>query len=170
MHLFRVAVGPKDGLGHITRVNSLAKILKLKNYKIVIEKNYSNFFDYFGNIIRIKNSELSKYFSETNDGKWSQFIKNLNKSRNQMTHELTNPKYSTVELENEMRLMYILLQSFPNVLKFVLNYFSKTKNMDELVEIHKFTKEFLNEAECEMETYEGCIEEIKASFIDQRRN
>ena len=150
----------------------IGKILlnKIKTQKNIRLKNYSSFFDYFGNIIRINNSELSKHFSEKSQGKWSQFIKNLNRSRNQMTHELTNPKYSTVELENEMRLMYILLQSFPNVLKFVLNYFSKTKNMDELAEIHKFTKEFLNEAECEMETYEGCIEEIKASFMDQRRN
>jgi|LWDU01.1.fsa_nt_gi hypothetical protein len=147
---------------------------KIKNQRLIKLKPYSfpypSFFYYFGNIIKINNSELLKHFSEKSHGKWSHFIKNLNKSRNQMTHELTNPKYSTVELEHEMRLMYILLQSFPNVLKFMLNYFSKTKNMGELAEIHKFTKEFLNEAECEMETFEGCIEKIKSSFIVQRRN
>ena len=140
--------------------------IKLKPYFFP----YPSFFYYFGNIIKINNPELLKHFSEKSHGKWSHFIKNLNKSRNQMTHELTNPKYTTVELEHEMHLMYILLQSFPNVLKLLLNYFSKTKNMGELAEIHKFTKKFLNEEECEMETFEGCIEKIKSSFIDQRRN
>ena len=81
MHLFRVAVGPKDGLGHITRVNSLAKILKLKNYKIVIEKNYSNFF---------KTTETNKpinlypykknYTSELDDAKL--FIKLIKDKKN----------------------------------------------------------------------------------------
>ncbi len=156
--------------------NIIHKILqnKTKNPRSVKLKPYlfpyPSFFDYFGNIIRIKNSELSKYFSETSEGKWSHFIKNLNKSRNQMTHELTNPKYTTIELENEMRLMYILLQSFPNILKFVLDYFPKIESTDQLIELHKITKEFLDEQECEMETYQGCIEEIKSSFIDKRRS
>jgi hypothetical protein len=143
---------------------------KSKTQKTIKLKNYSSFFDYFGNIIRIKNSELSKYFSDTSEGKWWKFIKNLNTSRNQMTHELTNPKYTTIALENEMRLMYILLQSFPNILKFVLDYFPKIENTDEFIEVYKITKKFLDEEECEMETYQGCIEEIKSSFIDQRRN
>jgi len=143
---------------------------KTKSEKTIKLKNYASFFDYFGSIIRIKNSELSKHFSQTSEGKWSQFIRNLNKSRNQMTHELTNPKYTTVELENEMRLMYILLQSFPNILKFVLDYFPERESTDQLIKVHKITKEFLDEEECEMETYQGCIEEITASFVDQRRN
>jgi hypothetical protein len=143
---------------------------KSKTQKTIKLKNYSSFFDYFGNIIRIKNSELSKYFSDTSEGKWWKFIKNLNTTRNQMTHELTNPKYTTIELENEMRLMYILLQSFPNILKFVLDYFPERESTDQLIKVHKITKEFLDEEECEMETYQGCIEEITASFIDQRRN
>ena len=143
---------------------------KTKSEKTIKLKNYASFFDYFGSIIRIKNSELSKHFSQTSEGKWSQFIRNLNKSRNQMTHELTNPKYTTIELENEIRLMYILLQSFPNILKFVLDYFPKIESTDQLIEVHKITKEFLDEEECEMETYQGCIEEIAASFIDKRRS
>jgi len=143
---------------------------KTKTQKTIKLKNHASFFDYFGNIIRIKNSELSKYFSDTSEGKWWKFIKNLNTSRNQMTHELTNPKYTTIELENEMRLMYILLQSFPNILKFVLDYFPERESTDQLIKVHKITKEFLDEEECEMETYQGCIEEITASFIDQRRN
>ena len=77
-----------------------------------------------------------------------------------MTHELTNPKYNTIELENEMRLMYILLQSFPNILEFVLNYFSEIKNKDEVVGLHKVTKEFLDEDMCEILPYKECIEEI----------
>ena len=143
---------------------------KTKHQRSIKLKNYTSFFDYFGSIIRIKNSELSRHFSQTSEGKWSQFIRNLNKSRNQMTHELTNPKYTTVELENEMRLMYILLQSFPNILKFVLDYFPEIESTDQLIKVHKITKEFLDEEECEMETYQGCIEEITASFVDQRRN
>ena len=161
------------GLNNSTRNidNIINKILqnKIKTQRSIKLKNYSSFFDYFGNIIRINDPKLSKYFSETSRGKWSQFIKKLNNSRNQMTHELTNPKYNTIELENEIHLMYILLQSFPNILEFVLNYFSEIKNKDEVVGLHKVTKEFLDENMCEILPYKECIEKIKFNFMKPKR-
>jgi hypothetical protein len=161
------------GLNNNTRkIDSIIhKILqnKIKTQRSIKLKNYSSFFDYFGNIIRINDPKLSKYFSETSQGKWSKFIKNLNNARNQMTHELTNPKYNTNELENEIHLMYILLRSFPHILEFVLNYFSEIKNKDKVVEIHKDSKGILEEAECEILPYKECIEEIKFNFMKPGR-
>ena len=143
---------------------------KTKTQKFINLKLHSSFFDYFGNIIRINNPELSKYFSEKSEGKWWRFIRNLNESRNQMTHELTNPKYTTSELENEIRLMYILLISFPKVLQFVLDYFPKIKNADEFIELYKILKKFLDNEECEILPYDECLKEIISTFIYQKSN
>lgn len=44
MFYFRIDLGPKHGLGHYHRIKSLIKYLKLKKYKIIVDKFYNSSF------------------------------------------------------------------------------------------------------------------------------
>ena len=81
MFFFRIDIGPKFGLGHLTRVKAFIKYMEIKSYKIVVDEFYKNKF--------LKNDEniiclykKSKHFKdEVDDAKlFSKLIKNKKKS------------------------------------------------------------------------------------------
>tara|TARA_B100000795_G_scaffold173823_2_gene131158 strand:- start:7953 stop:8963 length:1011 start_codon:yes stop_codon:yes gene_type:complete len=69
MFYFRIDVGPKFGLGHLTRVKALIRYLKIRSYKIVIDKLFNNnFLANDKNIVCLyKNDE--KFKNELSDAK-----------------------------------------------------------------------------------------------------
>ncbi|MDB4119462.1 hypothetical protein N9570_04745 [Candidatus Pelagibacter sp.] len=69
MILIRVDSGSKVGLGHYIRIQALIKYLKIKNYKIIVDKisNESFFKKEKGKIISLY--ENNKFISELNDAK-----------------------------------------------------------------------------------------------------
>ena len=56
MIFFRIDVGHNHGLGHYNRIKSLIKYLKIKNYKIIIDKIQNNLF-----LLKEKKNIISLY-------------------------------------------------------------------------------------------------------------
>ena len=77
MILIRVDSGPKIGLGHFMRALTLIRYLKIKDYKIIVDKfsDESFFQNEKRNIIPLY--ENNKFFSELNDAKL--FLKLINR-------------------------------------------------------------------------------------------
>ena len=69
MILIRIDLGSKIGLGHYIRVKALIKYLKIKNYKIIVDKTSDKKFFIKENKKIIPLYENSKFTSELNDAK-----------------------------------------------------------------------------------------------------
>lgn len=82
MFFFRIDIGPKSGLGHLTRIKAFIRYLKIKPYKIVVDRLFNNKF--LANdkdiVCLYKNGE--KFKNELSDAKlFSKLIRNKKNSK-----------------------------------------------------------------------------------------
>jgi len=99
---------------------NIATMLKHKSWE---KNNYEikcqpHFFDVF-NAVFVISSPLKENFEKLFKNNFTYFLKNLVESRNNMTHNMTDVKYTKDQLNSILQLMRIFIYAFPRVYKFV---------------------------------------------------
>ena len=78
------------------------------------------FMKFLNEIIQVSNSDLKKYFEDEHQSNWLDFLSNIKKHRNKLTHEFTDVDYSLEELKSIMNLTQIFCYAFPKILKILI--------------------------------------------------
>ena len=124
MILIRIDLGPKVGLGHYMRAKTLIKYLKIKNYKIIVDKisNKKFFAKDKQNIVSLY--ENNNFTSELNDAKL--FLKTFKK------------KYqNSIIIKDSYRLNY-------KWEKYLSKYFKKIISIDDFIENKHYSDVYIN--------------------------
>lgn len=124
MILIRIDLGPKVGLGHYMRAKTLIKYLKIKNYKIIVDKisNKKFFAKDKQNIVSLY--ENNNFTSELNDAKL--FLKTFKK------------KYqNSIIIKDSYRLSY-------KWEKYLSKYFKKIISIDDFIENKHYSDVYIN--------------------------
>ena len=108
---------------------NIATMLKHKSFE---KNNYEikcqpHFFDVF-NAVFVISSPLKENFGKLFKNNFTYLIKNLVESRNNMTHNMTDVKYTKDQLNSILQLMRIFIYAFPRVYKFVESVILEKRN------------------------------------------
>ena len=78
MYFFRIDIGSTEGLGHYARILSLVKFLKIKKYKIIVNKLPPNYLQYKEKKNFIEISKIKEVKNEIEDAKiFVNILKNM---------------------------------------------------------------------------------------------
>jgi cold shock CspA family protein len=109
----------------------LSDFIHRNNKKFKIKPNAS-FMTFFNQVIEIKSPDLKNYFQTYCNGSWTDLIKKLGDTRNDMTHDLGNATFSIVELRHVQNLMQIFCYSFERTLDSLMEQIGTSNTDSEL--------------------------------------
>ena len=140
MIFFRIDVGHNYGLGHYNRIKSLIKYLKIKNYKIIIDKIQNNLF-----LLKEKKNIISLY-------KKKKSFKNELEDANLFLKIIKNK--NAVVIKDSYRLGY-------SWEKYIYKHCQKIISIDDLIEKKNYVDVYINHGPYFLNHNERLLKKIK---------